>query len=89
MTRCRPTFIRGLAMYELKVRAVGSSSGVLLPKEMMTELGLKQGDSIFATKAPDGSFRITPFDESFAEQMAAAEDVMREDRDILRVLAKR
>jgi len=56
---------------------------------MMTELGLKQGDSIFATKAPDGSFRITPFDESFAEQMAAAEDVMREDRDILRVLAKR
>ncbi|WP_293000739.1 AbrB/MazE/SpoVT family DNA-binding domain-containing protein [Nevskia sp.] len=76
-------------MYELKVRAVGSSSGVLLPKEMMTELGLKQGDSIFATKAPDGSFRITPFDESFAEQMAAAEDVMREDRDILRVLAKR
>jgi putative addiction module antidote len=89
MTRCRPTFIRRLAMYELKVRAVGSSSGVLLPKEMMTELGLKQGDSIFATKAPDGSFRITPFDESFAEQMAAAEDVMREDRDILRVLAKR
>ncbi|HET7797776.1 MAG TPA: AbrB/MazE/SpoVT family DNA-binding domain-containing protein [Nevskia sp.] len=76
-------------MYELKVRAVGSSSGVLFPKEMMTELGLKQGDSIFATKAPDGSFRITPFDESFAEQMAAAEDVMREDRDILRVLAKR
>jgi len=32
MTRCRPTFIRRLAMYELKVRAVGSSSGVLLPK---------------------------------------------------------
>ena len=76
-------------MYELKVRAVGSSSGVLLPKEMMAELGLKQGDSVFATKAPDGSFRITPFDESFAEQMAVAEDVMREDRDILRVLARR
>ena len=76
-------------MYELKVRAVGSSSGVLLPKEMMAELGLKQGDSVFATKAPDGSFRITPFDEGFAEQMAVAEEVMREDRDILRVLAKR
>lgn len=76
-------------MYELKVRAVGSSSGVLFPKEMMTELGLKQGDSIFATKAPDGSFRITPFDESFAEQMAAAEDVANEYRDVLRALAKR
>jgi putative addiction module antidote len=76
-------------MYELKVRAVGTSSGVLLPKELLTELGIKQGDSIFATKGPDGSFRLTPFDDGFAEQMSVAEDVMREDRDILRVLAKR
>ncbi|WP_295684011.1 AbrB/MazE/SpoVT family DNA-binding domain-containing protein [uncultured Nevskia sp.] len=76
-------------MYELKVRAVGSSSGVLLPKEMMIELGLKQGDSVFATKAPDGSFRITPFDEGFAEQMKVAEEVASDYRDVLRALAKR
>ncbi len=76
-------------MYELKVRAVGSSSGVLLPREMLAELGLKQGDSVFATKAPDGSFRITPFDERFARQMKIAEELMHEDRDVLRALAKR
>lgn len=76
-------------MYELKVRAVGSSSGVLLPREMLAELGLKQGDSVFATRAPDGSFRITPFDERFARQMALAEDVASEYRDVLRALAKR
>ena len=28
-------------------------------------------------------------DAGFAEQMAAAEDIMREDRDVLRELAKR
>ena len=56
---------------------------------MLAELGLKQGDSVFATKAPDGSFRITPFDERFARQMAIAEEVMHEDRDVLRALAKR
>lgn len=76
-------------MYELKVRAVGSSSGVLLPREMLAELGLKQGDSVFATKAPDGSFRITPFDERFARQMALAEEIMHEDREVFRALAKR
>jgi len=76
-------------MYELKVRAVGSSCGVLLPREMLAELGLKQGDSVFATKAPDGSFRITPFDEKFARQMKIAEELMHEDRDVLRALAKR
>lgn len=76
-------------MYELKVRAVGSSSGVLLPREMLAELGLKQGDSVFATKAPDGSFRLTPFDERFARQMTVAEGVANEYRDVLRGLAKR
>lgn len=76
-------------MHELKVRAVGSSSGVLLPREMLAELGLKQGDSVFATKAPDGSFRITPFDARFARQMALAEEIMHEDREVFRALAKR
>lgn len=76
-------------MYELKVRAVGSSSGVLLPKELLTEMGLKQGDSVFATKAPDGSFRITAYDETFAEQMTVAEGIAREYRDVFRTLAKR
>ncbi|GAC1630782.1 MAG: hypothetical protein NVS9B10_23480 [Nevskia sp.] len=76
-------------MYELKVRAVGTSSGVLLPKDLLSELGLKQGDSIFATKGPDGSFRLTPYDDSFAEQMKAAEDIAGEYRDVFRALAKR
>ena len=76
-------------MYELKVRAVGSSSGVLLPKELLTELGLKQGDSILATKGPDGSFRLTPFDDGFAEQMKLAEDIAGEYRDVFRALSKR
>jgi putative addiction module antidote len=76
-------------MYELKIRAVGSSSGVLLPKELLAELGLKQGDSMFATKGPDGSFRITPFDDGFSEQMKVAEEVASEYRDVFRALAKR
>lgn len=76
-------------MHALKIRAVGSSSGAVFPKELLAELGVKQGDTIYATRAPDGSVRLTPHDERFARQMAVAEDVMREDRDILRALAGR
>ena len=76
-------------MHTLKIRAVGSSAGVLLPKELLAEMGVGLGDTLYATRAPDGAVRLTHHDDVFAEQMAVAEEVMREDRDILRVLAKR
>lgn len=76
-------------MHALKIRAVGSSSGAVFPKDLLAELGVKQGDTVYATKAPDGSVRLTPYDETFARQMAAAEEIMREDRDIFRALANR
>lgn len=78
-----------MAMHALKIRAVGSSSGALFSKELLAELGVKQGDTVFATKAPDGSFRLTPYDPTFERQMGVAEEVMREDRDLLRALADR
>ena len=76
-------------MYQLKVRAVGSSSGAVFPKEMLAELGVRQGDTLIFSKASDGAFRVTPFDDGFSRQMAVAEEIMREDRDILRALAAR
>lgn len=76
-------------MHSLKIRAVGSSSGAVFPKELLAELGVKQGDTLYATKAPDGSVRLTPHDETFARQMAAAEEVMRSHRDVFKALAKR
>lgn len=76
-------------MYSTKIRAVGSSSGVLLSKELMAEMGVKVGDTLHLTKAADGGFRVTMHDEVFVRQMAVAEEVMREDRDILKALASR
>jgi hypothetical protein len=43
---------------------------------------------LYLTEAPDGSYRLTPFDPNFARQMELAEEIMREDREILRALAK-
>ena len=75
-------------MIALKVTTIGASAGVILPKEALTRLRVQKGDTLYLTEAPDGSMRITAYDPGFATQMQAAEDVMHEDRDILRQLAK-
>ena len=72
---------------KLKVTTVGSSSGVVLPKEVLTKLRVVKGDFIFLTESPDG-FRITPYDPEFEEDMALARQVMRKRRDLLHELAK-
>lgn len=71
----------------LKIKKIGNSAGVILPKEMLARLRVGQGDTIYASEAPDG-IRLTASDPGFAEKMALAEKIMREDRDILRELAK-
>ena len=75
-------------MQALKIRKVGNSLGLVLPKEVVARLKVAEGDSVYLADSQDG-YRITPMDAGFAEQMAAAEDIMREDRDVLRELAKR
>lgn len=72
----------------LKVITIGSSAGVVLPKEVLARLKVKKGDTLYLTEAPDGSYRITPYDPGFARQMELAETIMRENRDVLRALAK-
>jgi putative addiction module antidote len=72
---------------KLKVTTVGSSAGVVLPKEILTKLKVVKGDFIFLTESPDG-FRITPYDSEFEEDMALAREVMRKRRNLLRELAK-
>lgn len=71
----------------LQVRKIGNSVGIILPKELLARLRVSLGDTLFATESPDG-IRLTASNPDFAAKMAAAEDIMREDRDILRVLAK-
>ena len=71
----------------LKITKIGNSAGVVLPKEVLAKLRVGLGDTLHLTEAPDG-VRLTASDPDFAAKMDVAEEIMREDRDILRVLAK-
>ena len=71
----------------LTIRAIGNSSGVVLPKELLEAMNVQQGDRLFVTRTPDGIV-LRPYDEQFAKQMTVAREVMRRDRAILRERAK-
>lgn len=75
-------------MFSFKITTVGSSAGLILSKEAMARLKVKKGDTLYLTEAPDGGFRLTPYNPEFERQMSLAEDIMHEDREVLRQLAR-
>lgn len=72
---------------ELKLVRIGNSYGVVLPKEVIAGLRVSPGGSLFLNDAPYG-YSLSARDPEFVKAMSEAEDIMREDRDILAVLAK-
>ena len=72
----------------LKLVKVGNSAGIVVPRELLARLRVGLGDTIYATEAPGGDVRLTASNPDFQKKMAAAEEIMRQDRDILRVLAQ-
>ncbi|MBP2161328.1 MULTISPECIES: AbrB/MazE/SpoVT family DNA-binding domain-containing protein [Asticcacaulis] len=75
-------------MNTLKLTAIGTSTGVVIPKEMLSRLNVAKGDTLYAVETPDGGYRLTPYDPGFAEKMDKAESIMRRYRNTLSVLAK-
>lgn len=72
---------------KLKITTIGNSAGVILPRELLARLRVGKGDELHALETPDG-IRLTVYDPTLAAQMEVAERIMREDRDVLRQLAK-
>ena len=74
-------------MTSLKLTAIGNSTGLILPKEMLERLRVGRGDTLHIVETPTG-ITLTPFDPEFDRRMEIAEHIMREDRDVLRRLAE-
>jgi putative addiction module antidote len=76
-----------IAMVKLKVRAIGTSAGVILPKEALAHMGVREGDELFLVESPDG-YQVTPYDPTFEKQLESARKGMDAFRNTLRELAK-
>jgi putative addiction module antidote len=75
------------ALTTLKLKAVGNSTGVILPKDILAKLRVERGDSLYVLETPNG-IELTPYDPEFEQQMETARNVMKKRRGVLRELAK-
>jgi putative addiction module antidote len=72
---------------KLKIRSIGTSYGVILPKEMLERLNLSEGDELFAVQI-GGAIHLDPGNPDFEKLMEAARDGVKRYRNALRALAK-
>lgn len=70
----------------VKIRKIGNSLGVTI-SEQVREMGLKEGDSLFVVRTPNG-IELTPYDPDFAEAMEDARDFMRAYPNAMKKLAE-
>jgi putative addiction module antidote len=71
-----------------KVRKIGNSLGVVLPKEALQQLKAEEGTILYFTESPECSLRVTPERPGFEEMMEIANKGMKRYRNALRELAK-
>ena len=75
-------------MVELRIRRFGNRLGVILPKDVIDRLRVKDGETLFLIVAPDGGYQLTSGDPAFEEKLAKAEDIINRYCGTLRELAK-
>ena len=66
---------------------IGNSVGVILPRDVLAQLKLEKGDTVFVTEAANG-VTLTPYDPALDEQLQLGREFMREYRDTFHELAK-
>lgn len=58
-----------------------------MPKELLQEMGVEEGQTVYFVKTPDG-FLVTASDPEFGDFLKVAEKGMRKYRNALRELSK-
>lgn len=74
-------------MITLKLTKIGTSTGAVLPNEMLTRLKVGEGDMLYAIEAKEG-YLITPYDPAIADQLEEGREFMKEYKDTFNALAK-
>lgn len=71
----------------LKIRSIGNSAGVILPKEELDRLKLQVGDQLTMKRSAEG-FELSAYDDDFEKKMRAYERSVRKLRNAYNELAK-
>ena len=72
----------------LQIRKIGNSLGLILSKELLARLKLKEGDQLHVVEQPDRGVKLTPYDPKHAKAMEIARRSFRTYADTYKELAK-
>lgn len=71
----------------LKIRKVGNSAAVILPKDELERMQVEIGDELAVERSDDG-LKLSPYDKEFARKVELFERHHRKFRNAHRELAK-
>jgi putative addiction module antidote len=74
--------------YLLQVKKIGNSVGLILPKELLARLKLKEGDKLHVIEQTERGLKLSPYDPKHAEAMEFARRSFRKYADTYKALAK-
>ena len=66
-------------MTQIKIRQMDKGLGLTLPADVVEQLNIVAGDSIFLEKSPHGCYRLVKVEEQLAEQISLIESYMHEE----------
>ncbi len=72
----------------LQIRKIGNSVGVILPKELLARLRLKEGDKLHIVEQTERGLKLSPYDPHHAKAMEIARRAFRDYADTFKALAK-
>jgi putative addiction module antidote len=74
--------------YLLQIKKIGNSLGLILPKELLARLTLKEGDKFHIVEQTERGIRLSPYDPKHAKAMDIARRSFRKYADTYKALAK-
>jgi putative addiction module antidote len=72
----------------VQIRKIGNSVGLILPKELLARLKLKEGDKLHVVEQTERGIKLSPYDPKHDKAMEIARRAFRTYADTFKALAK-
>ncbi len=73
---------------KLEITKIGDFAGVVFPQELLTRLGLTEGDVLYLTELPERAVKLSVLNPHFDNVMEIGRGLFDEYRETFRALAK-
>ncbi len=74
--------------YLLQIKKIGNSVGLILPKELLARLKLKEGDRFHVVEQTERGIRLSPYDPKHIQAMEIARRSFGKYADTYKALTK-